>query len=438
MVATANRGARAWDDELFTKVLSSAYSLQQQHDRVQSKLPAVRLSEILAEVINTQSLIRNRKLDCETAMHLVASRTEKLSGAAGAAIAVLDGETLDYKVGTGIAASLCGFRSRAQEIISFERLKSDQLAETDTWQEKVLGGRLVANVLSAPIYRQGELAGCIQLFSRHGHFDFDGRYVCELMSGIVSQVIEKMPHSELAQSQEQSGILRFDPVAARESQSLGDFEKPVAGGKLEWPASDSTRQLEAKLKKAAKSVNPEQTGIESGSSSLLPDPVSDIWSNEAEVDAETSIVRSKPGGKDRTHPLIVRTPPPHGPSVGSLALVPNENRVPHLMPKLTTENDRLRSEIRDERSRGEHLAVAPGALQPKDQAVRSGSEHGEGGGARGAVWNRSRRLIYPIFVLLFAIGVRIRAGAHNWPVEIVVYVLLVLTTLELQSRWSKR
>src|SRR5215469_2874057 len=189
MEAAKNPLDRIRDDQLFTSLLSSAYSLQQQHDRIRSKLPASKFTEIIAEVIDTQSLIRKRKLDSETAMHLIANRTQKLSGAAGAAIALCVGEDIDYQVGTGVAVTLTGVKIRANESISFERLKWGQFVETGTWQDKALATRLVAKVLSAPIYRHGTLAGCIQLFSRHGRFDSDGAYVCELMAGVVSHLL---------------------------------------------------------------------------------------------------------------------------------------------------------------------------------------------------------------------------------------------------------
>ena len=41
-------------------------------------------------------------------MHLIASRTQNLSGSAGTAIALVDGEDLDYKVAIGIAVGLGG------------------------------------------------------------------------------------------------------------------------------------------------------------------------------------------------------------------------------------------------------------------------------------------------------------------------------------------
>lgn len=455
MVATSNRNVRSWNDELFTKVLSSAYSLQQQHDRIQSRLPAARLSEILAEVINTQSLIRNRKLDLDTAMQLLASRTEKLSGAAGAAIALLDGEVLDYKVGTGIAATLSGFKCRTQEIVSFERLKSDQMAETDTWQEKVLGGRVVANVLSAPVYRQNMLAGCIQLFSRHGHFDFDGRYICELMSGVVSHVIDKIPPSPADPRPEQPSGAKLEPASplGHENRVETAVQKPASRTKLEWPGH-TTRELEARLKKATVSVDAggnqakAPQGVDSGKfsqeSARGPEQGSDRREDEAKrlSKVEKPIFRDKEDAKDKNPQIVSRAGHVASPSLGALALVPSDSHVPRPMPNPAVVSDRaLNDRTQDEVGRRETLRDSAAAVVPAEKpGVRPSFEaiNDEPDVAGSKTWNRLKRMVYPIFVLLFAIGVRIRAGAHNWPLEVIIYILLVLTTLELQSRWSKR
>jgi TonB family protein len=205
-----NRAGRIASEHLFTYLLASAYALQQRDDRIRSMVGATKFSEIMAEVINTQSLIRNSMLDSDTAMYLVANRTQRLCGAAGAAIGLLYREELDYKAGTGIAASLLGFKIRADKSVSFGRLKSGQPVETDTRQDPDLAGRVVAkSVLSAPIYQNGELAGCIQLFSRVGEFGWGATHACELMSDVVNLLISAAGAPQAGERDSQAGILEI-------------------------------------------------------------------------------------------------------------------------------------------------------------------------------------------------------------------------------------
>jgi general secretion pathway protein A len=205
-----NRAGRIASEYLFTYLLTCAYALQQRHDRIRSRVGATKFSEIMAEVINTQSLIRNSVLHSDTAMYLVANRTQRLCGAAGAAIGLLYREELDYRAGTGIAASLLGFKIRADKSVSFGRVKSGQAVETDTSQDPDLAGRVVAkSVLSAPVYQNGELAGCIQLFSRGGEFGWGATHACELMSDVVNLFISAAGAPQAGERDSQASIVEI-------------------------------------------------------------------------------------------------------------------------------------------------------------------------------------------------------------------------------------
>jgi hypothetical protein len=123
-------------------------------------------------------------------MYLIANRTQKLGGVAGAAICLVDRDNLDYKAATGIAASLLGLKIRTDTSVSFALMKSQRSAEWGA-DDAVLVRRTAArSILSAPIYRNRELSGCIQLFSRVREFSPEVTHICELMSAIVSQVRE--------------------------------------------------------------------------------------------------------------------------------------------------------------------------------------------------------------------------------------------------------
>jgi hypothetical protein len=191
-MANSQNGARAVTDHIFTNLLASAYSLQQRQDRLKSRVPASKSNELMSAVLETQGLVWHHSVHPDTAMQLIASRSQKLCGAAGAAIAIVDGESLEYKVAIGIAARMLGSKILADSSFSFQQLRSLPVIESSTWRDKALGTRVIANsVLSVPIHRKGKLAGCIQLFSRVGQFGEESVYTCELMSSILTQLIEE-------------------------------------------------------------------------------------------------------------------------------------------------------------------------------------------------------------------------------------------------------
>jgi hypothetical protein len=191
-MANSQNGSRAVNDQIFTNLLASAYSMQQRQDHLKSRVPTSKSQELMAAVLETQGLVWHHSVHPETAMQLIASRSQKLCQAAGAAIALVDGENLEYKVAIGIAAGMLGAKILADSSFSFQQLRYQPVIESSTWRDKAIATHLTANsVLSVPIHRKGKLAGCIQLFSRVGQFGEDSVYTCELMSSILNQLIEE-------------------------------------------------------------------------------------------------------------------------------------------------------------------------------------------------------------------------------------------------------
>lgn len=221
---------RRVSDHIFTNLLASAYSVQQRQDRLKAKTPASKSDEVMSAVLDTQRLVWRHAIHPETAMQLIASRSQKVAGAAGAAIALIEGENLEYKVATGIATTLLGGKILAAASSSFQQLRSERVVESSTWQDKALGMRLVANsVLGVPVHRNGTLAGCLQLFSRSGQFRDDAVYTSELMSTILNQLLEETESKSCDENLEagRNEILEGSPRPA--SQMAPCLQKPEIG-----------------------------------------------------------------------------------------------------------------------------------------------------------------------------------------------------------------
>ena len=384
------------DHHLFTAVLSSAYSLQQRHDRIRSQVRAARFNEIIGEVVSTHSLIRKRNLDLDTTLQLVVNRTQKLADAAGAAVALLEGEDLEYRVGTGLGATLLGLKVTASASVSFARLRSEACVETDTWQDSALARRLVAKVLTAPIYSRGKLAGCIQLFCRHGRFDCDGVHACELMASIVSQIassdlwrpVEPIQRTALADECEPLEALRTELgllVGAEDAGYDVRQDDRCRGG----------RSFERDLKK----------------------PAASTWARQ-QMPGTHFLQKSDNAGRD--FPLVSYT--------GSR--VPNPLSTPDDFLSATPAVDTPSKAIpRDFKLNhlSQHQAIPSPNEDPVKREVR-----------RGKAWHSLSLIAYPAFVLIFAIVVRVNAGVHSWSLEVILYVLVVVTTLELRHRVLKQ
>ena len=236
-MTNSQNGGRAISDQVFTNLLASAYALQERQDRLKSRIPASKSHELLSAVLETQGLVWNHTVHPDTAMQLIASRSQKLCGAAGAAIALLEGENLEYRVAIGIAAGMLGSRILADSSFSFQQLRSQPVIESSTWRDKALGTRVNANsVLSVPVHRKGTVGGCIQVFSRVGQFGEEAVYTCELMSSMLTQLLEETEFRGKVHSEEST-----HPVRAIQSEAQPSTQKQRL-----WPveplAESHTRQ----------------------------------------------------------------------------------------------------------------------------------------------------------------------------------------------------
>lgn len=229
---------KAEQDQVFSHLLASAYSLQERHDRLRSRVSAEKCSELLAAILDTERLVWGNAVHPETAIELICSRCQKLSGAAGSAIALLNGENLEYKIATGIATEMLGTSILADASPSFQQLRSDSLVESTTWQDKAVGVRLVAaSILSTPLCRHGTVAGCIQLFSRAGQFGEEAIYTCELMATIGSQLLDHVGWYDKRDTKSQ--MVAAPKLAAKSPDGAEDASISIASPGQELHPIDS-------------------------------------------------------------------------------------------------------------------------------------------------------------------------------------------------------
>jgi len=442
METAENPSAR--DDSLLTSLLESAYSLQQHQDRIRSKVPAAKFREIMGEMINTLSLIRSRHLDSDTALQLVVNRTQKLVAAGGAAVALLNGETLEYKVGTGLGAALLGLTIRAKSSVSFERLGKEPL--TYAWEDTALKGRILARILSVPLYQGGRLAGCIQLFSRTGHFDDYGAPVCELMSAIVSHSLSNavlQPPESVARAfmaESDKGVHSGRAVLAP-ANGHGPKSQPAPQGSFE-----GTKKFEVQAKKAfafktrdkvpgrSAGLEFENKSVESLTGQDTPsNSVQDELEEIPDVDdlirklQETDIFRQGAAQFGQVSAASLRSP----------IAPPSDDRAPRLRLVSSEVNENAQPEAFSPEIARDSTDVLESS-DPGSSPLTEIDDKPESGMPKKEVWSRLSRMFYPLFVVGFAVLVRIKAGAQSWPLEIAIYILLVFTTLELVQRFSER
>jgi len=215
------------DEQAFEKLLEAAYVLQEHNCRMQDleekmESQSARLREqepanqapangtkpgetsrpsgdytlTLAEIVEAQRQIQMRHLELDKAMAVVAERVARITGASGAAIAILEGSTVRYRAGAGAPAlpvgseaplntAVCAASLRTGQVIRSEDLNLEFLFDPDPCRQ-----RGILSLVVVPVYREDEIIGALELyFDRVRGFAEQDIHTCQLMAGLVTEAI---------------------------------------------------------------------------------------------------------------------------------------------------------------------------------------------------------------------------------------------------------
>ena len=273
------------DQQTFERLLEAAHVLQEHNrgmreleERVESRSAKLREQELanqapldrskakseetsraysdytltLAEIVEAQRQIQTRHLELDKAMAVVAERVAKITGASGAAIAILEGSTVRYRAGAGASAlplgtevpldkAVCAASLRTGQVIRSEDVDLEFLFDPETCRP-----RGIVSLCAVPIYREDEIIGALELYfdKTHGFAEQD-IHTCQLMAGLVTEAIGRDAEVTLKKSMaaERSSMLaaieRLQPnlVAWAEGQTpastgLSTGASPVSATKL--------------------------------------------------------------------------------------------------------------------------------------------------------------------------------------------------------------
>ncbi|MGB8970884.1 MAG: GAF domain-containing protein [Candidatus Sulfotelmatobacter sp.] len=220
------------DEQAFEKLLEAAYVLQEHNSRMQEleekmESQSARLREqeaanqvpspspppnetkpeetsrtngdytlTLAEIVEAQRQIQMRRLELDKAMAVVAERVARITGASGAAIAILEGSTVRYRAGAGAPAlplgseaplntAVCAASLRTGQVIRSEDVNLEFLFDPEPCRQ-----RGILSLVVVPVYREDQIIGALELyFDRVRGFAEQDIHTCQLMAGLVTEAI---------------------------------------------------------------------------------------------------------------------------------------------------------------------------------------------------------------------------------------------------------
>jgi hypothetical protein len=219
----------ALDEESFTRLLAAAYVMQEHQDRVRTKVSPADLTEIIAQVVDTQHEIQTHSYQGTTAFALIANRLCSVTGASGVAIGTVDANKLRYNAAVGTASSLSGTEIDKHDSLASSCLKTgtsfqSPLAQTDPRLNSARCRKLGAqSLLAVPLYHDGRVEGAIELyFSQISGFGDSEIRAAELMAGVASEVIADASEQELREEleSERASVLQALEVLEPELQKI--------------------------------------------------------------------------------------------------------------------------------------------------------------------------------------------------------------------------
>jgi GAF domain-containing protein len=287
------------DEQAFEKLLEAAYVLQEHNCRMQEleekmESQSARLREqepanqapppangtkpeatsrpsgdytlTLAEIVEAQRQIQMRHLELDKAMAVVTERVARITGASGAAIAILEGSTVRYRAGAGAPAlpvgseaplntAVCAASLRTGQVIRSEDLNLEFLFDPDPCRR-----RGILSLVVVPVYREDEIIGALELyFDRVRGFAEQDIHTCQLMAGLVTEAIGRDAGLALKKSmaEERSTMLaaieRLQPNLAAWADVQPVDVQPVADPPAAEPAATAGPSRGASAAAVAKS-----------------------------------------------------------------------------------------------------------------------------------------------------------------------------------------
>ena len=155
---------------------------------------------ILVQVMEIQNQVAGRRLDLNAAMSLIVGQVIEICGAAGAAIGILNRQTVVYRSVAGIRTlpaesevsvdkALCAPCLQSGEVWRCRDTHSENVRQRDECRRRGIG-----SLIAAPMFHEGKSVGALELlFSDRGAFTEQDVQTCQLMAGIITESLSRDP-----------------------------------------------------------------------------------------------------------------------------------------------------------------------------------------------------------------------------------------------------
>ncbi|MCC3409224.1 MAG: diguanylate cyclase [Microcoleus sp. PH2017_10_PVI_O_A] len=199
-------------------------------DRKQAEASLKQEFQRLAVVIATQQEIALRNPNLDAVMAVIADRTQKLSGAGGVVIEMVEGEELVYRAARGIAEACVGLRLKVATSLSGQCIITGSIlhcndTELDPRIDMIRWRRIgVRSMVAVPLFYQDDRVGVLKVLSATPRaFTDSDIQTLQLMAGFLAgslHLAEEFDAKNLLLSQLQESEERYRSVIASMTEGV--------------------------------------------------------------------------------------------------------------------------------------------------------------------------------------------------------------------------
>lgn len=193
-------------------------------------------AQLLSEVVATQQEIATAELDYQAVMRLIAERSQKLTGASGAIIELIEGRELVYHSGSGslsrhsgirldISASISGMCVREGEPLYSKDTECDPRVDREACRRT--GSR---SLIVVPLHHAQETAGVLKVVSADPDaFDDRDVHTLQLMAGLIAAAMSHAAEFATKQNLLSERTAALTSIQQSEARFRAIFEDTAAG-----------------------------------------------------------------------------------------------------------------------------------------------------------------------------------------------------------------
>lgn len=161
----------------------------------------------LSAIIETQTHVALASLELMPLMRLICERAQTLCGADGAGVGIIEGDSLEYRVGSGICAPFEGFRLKVEASLTGSSVLRGEVLRTDDCETDVRVNREamrqlgIRSMITVPLWRQMRPMGALNVVSgRTNAFEDRDVRTLELLAGLLGAAMGNAAETEARQA----------------------------------------------------------------------------------------------------------------------------------------------------------------------------------------------------------------------------------------------